>query len=127
MDNAYVAGRIADAAVLGATGIAAGSTEGPVLGVTAMGVVSGLQYVRRAGGVGPATWWLAVLLLAAAVGAVLIWFGRWLHAWMLVPLIVVIVGAGTEILMRLPAAFGRDRAGPPPEPPAESATGRAHD
>ena len=112
--------RIADVLIFVGAGICAGGTEGPILGLAAAVGCLMTAYVRvlgksmgaRSHFVGPMAKQhrMAVMSVACVVGCGVVFFGRWLHVWMQVPLYLVCAGCVVTVVRRLRLIAGDLRA-----------------
>lgn len=103
--------RVADILIFAGAGICAGGVEGPLLGLGAGAGCVLTAYVRvlgrsmgaRSHFVGPMAkpHRMAVMTVACLVGMVVVFVGRYLHLWMVVPLVVVCVGCLVTCVNRL--------------------------
>ncbi|MGC4033814.1 MAG: hypothetical protein QM754_19195 [Tepidisphaeraceae bacterium] len=103
--------RVADVLIFLGAGLCAGGSEGPILGLlAAIGSVM-TAYVRVLGkACGAGSYYIgpmakqhrmATMTVGCLVGMVVVFFGRYLHAWMIIPLSVVIVGCVITCVRRL--------------------------
>ena len=103
--------RVADIMIFAGAGVCAGGTEGPLIGLAAAIGAMFTAYVRvlgkavgaRSHFVGPMAkpQRMATMTGGCVVAMVVVFFGRWLHVWMLVPLGVVVLGCVVTCVRRL--------------------------